>query len=86
MRARRGEPGEAEPAGDVFEEIVVPCIGREEAQAEAERRQAEDSAEATWIYLRVDGQWVAKRTPTDMPKRRQRSFGGTLLGEIIENL
>ncbi len=72
----------ADPATPVFEEIVVPCGSREEAQAEAERQQAGDAPEATWIYLRVGEQWIAKRTPTHLPEP-PRSLGGTLIDVII---
>jgi hypothetical protein len=37
----------------------------EAAEREARRRQASESPGVEWIYLRVDGEWVAKRTPTD---------------------
>jgi hypothetical protein len=48
-----------------FDWAVVPCATREEAAAEADRRQAAEEGDAVWIYLRHGGQWVAKRTPHD---------------------
>jgi hypothetical protein len=55
--------------------MVVPCASREAARAEAERRQAVDTSEATWIYLRINGQWVAKRTPTDVESEEWKPRG-----------
>jgi hypothetical protein len=49
-----------------FESTVIPCASREAAEREAQRRQADDQGDATWIYLRIDGQWAAKRTPTNL--------------------
>jgi hypothetical protein len=48
-----------------FDWIVIHCDTREAAEAEAKLQQSADTADAEWIYLQVDGRWVAKRTPTD---------------------
>jgi hypothetical protein len=49
-----------------FDWTVIPCASREAAEVEAKLQQAVDSADAEWIYVEVDGVWVAKRTPTDL--------------------
>jgi hypothetical protein len=48
-----------------FDWTVVTCSSREAAEAEAQRRQASEPSDAVWIFLHVDGQWAAKRTPAD---------------------
>jgi hypothetical protein len=75
-----------------FDWIVIPCTSREAAEAKARRRQATESSDVAWIYLQVDGVWVAKRTPTDTtlfpPEPRERlwsKFLTGLLGEWIDH-
>jgi hypothetical protein len=75
-----------------FDWILIPCAGREAAEAKARRRQATESSDVAWIFLQVDGVWVAKRTPTDPtlypPEPRERlwsKFLSGLLGEWIDH-
>jgi len=49
----------------VFDWTVVPCTGPEGAEAEAQRRQQGEQSDAVWIFLQVDKQWIARRTPAD---------------------
>ncbi len=57
------------PSGEdqlpVFDWTAIPCASREEAEAEAGRRQATESTDAEWTFLQIDRQWVARRTPAD---------------------
>jgi hypothetical protein len=54
-----------------FDSRVIACTSREEAQQEARRQQSQDGDAATWIYLEMNGQWIAKRTPTTLPTERR---------------
>ncbi|MGA2471469.1 MAG: hypothetical protein ABSG64_12370 [Solirubrobacteraceae bacterium] len=75
----------AEP--EPFETRVVLCVSREAAEAEAQRQQALDTDDATWIYLHVDGQWAAKRTPTDLPlDEPQHRLVEGVVGEVVSGL
>jgi hypothetical protein len=49
----------------------VICANRDTAEAEANRQQASETADATWIYSQVNGQWIARRTSNDSPSRRK---------------
>jgi hypothetical protein len=50
-----------------FDWAEIPCAGRRAAQAEAQRQQETDTADAVWIYLQAGEtkRWVARRTPLD---------------------
>jgi hypothetical protein len=84
VRLRRSKRDVADEPGPEFEEIIVPCSNREEAQAEAERRQAQDTPDATWIYLRIDGEWAAKRTATELPPPH-RSLADAVMDAIVQS-
>jgi hypothetical protein len=49
-----------------FEERVIPCANRDAASSEAARQQRLETDDAVWIYVQLDGGWVAKRTPRDI--------------------
>jgi hypothetical protein len=70
-----------------FDWLEVPCASGEDAQAEAARQQLLDDPDAAeWIYLRnKDHQWVARRTPRNLPlpKPTKRSRFLDLLAEFI---
>jgi len=70
-----------------FDERVIKCSTREEAEAEAARQQASDNDEATWIYLHVDGEWAAKRTPTNLPvEKAKHPLVEGVVGEVVGSL
>lgn len=71
-----------------FDGRVIVCDDRSSAEQEAERQPQLEAEDAVWIYLRQDGQWVAKRTPRvspDEPKRRRslKERAGGLVSELV---
>jgi hypothetical protein len=73
LRKRSPDDGDGKeptaPTGEAtsrFQEQVIACATREEAEREAARQQALDTDDAIWIYVCIDGQWTAKRTPRDI--------------------
>ena len=77
---------DAGPPG--FDWQVVPCNTREAAEAEAKKQQAMEREEALWIYLRIKGQWSAKRTPPDIlrPTSGEPSRAGVLPHDPLYDL
>jgi hypothetical protein len=72
-----------------FEWTVVVCSSREAAEAEATLRQATESPLAEWIFLQVDGEWVAKRTPADpalYPPQPPERLWSKLLDRVLDIL
>ncbi len=66
--------------------VIIPCVDETAARAEAARQQLEEVHGADWIYLRIEGQWVAKRyvkesEPPEKKTWKQRlgSLGAELL-------
>jgi hypothetical protein len=55
-----------EDTASAFEDRVIPCAGRDAAEAEAKRQQALEAGDAVWIYVRIDDVWSAKRTPAEL--------------------
>jgi hypothetical protein len=49
----------------LFDWITIPCPSRDEAVAEARRRQATEPTAVVWTFLQIDGQWLARREPAD---------------------
>lgn len=64
-------------------ERVIACADEQSAKAEAARQQRTETDGAEWIYLRVKGQWMAKRyvgsAAATKPKTVRSWIGGVLL-------
>jgi hypothetical protein len=70
-----------------FEWREIPCASESAARQEAERQQAQDSADAEWIYLRHNGEWVARRTPRDWqppPETEKPSLTRGFFSELFD--
>jgi hypothetical protein len=77
------DPGEA---SDDPGELIIACADEASAREEAARQQLSETHGAEWIYLRVKGQWVAKRYVERVGgpekkgwKERLGEFGSALL-------
>jgi len=84
---RRSSTGPNEDGAPEFDWAVVPCASREEAEREAERQQQIERGNAVWIYVRVNGEWVAKRTPADPTGQRDpHPSRGWRRGKIVDSV
>ncbi len=55
-------------------EELVPCADEGSAREEAARQQAAETGGAEWLYLRVDGQWVARRYVKEEAQREKMTW------------
>jgi hypothetical protein len=76
---------DAPVSSEEFEWREIPCADESGAAAEASRRQAQDTDDAEWIYLRHDGRWVARRTPRNWePPKEPRSLTEGFLDTLVD--
>ncbi|MHB8694289.1 MAG: hypothetical protein ACYDHH_23870 [Solirubrobacteraceae bacterium] len=69
--------------------VVVICETEQEARIEAERRERDDPepGQFMWSWMRLDGQWVAKRFPRETPPPPvKRHWSRVLLDGILDGL